>query len=88
MSYLIALIIVVVPLIWEAWATFWLWSWFAVPAGAHPVTVAGAIGISILVSLMTWQYIPNRNQLAVVWHNLVNTTTYVIIGFLIHHFLM
>jgi hypothetical protein len=39
-----------------------LWGWFIVPLGMPAVTVPWAIGISILVSLATYQYNANDEK--------------------------
>lgn len=35
-----------------------LWAWFVVPFGLQPITIAHAIGIGLIISLLTKQYVP------------------------------
>lgn len=37
-----------------------LWGWFLVPLGIHDISIAHALGIYCLISLITYQYVPNK----------------------------
>lgn len=39
-----------------------LWFWFAVPLGVAPIETAHAVGIAVLVSLLTKQYTPSSKE--------------------------
>lgn len=39
--------------IWKGYVLSVLWGWFVVPLGAPPVTIPVAIGVSLVVSLLT-----------------------------------
>ena len=40
---------------WQAWVTHRLWTWFVVPLGAPPITVAHAFALTVLVALVAPQ---------------------------------
>jgi putative flippase GtrA len=43
--------------IWRGYVLSKLWLWFAVPTfAAHPIGIAQSIGISMIVSFLTYQY--------------------------------
>lgn len=47
-------LLIAVPLIlWNAWVASTIWLWFIVPYGVHPLTVANAAGMGLLISLLT-----------------------------------
>ena len=39
-----------------------LWAWFIVPFGLQQIPMAPAIGVALLVSLLTRQYVPNNEN--------------------------
>lgn len=56
---------VLVPLgvMWSGYALAKLWSWFLVPAlGVPPLSIPAAIGLSIVVSYMTYQKSTNTDE--------------------------
>ena len=38
---------------WAGWIIHLMWQWFVVPLGVSPISVTHAIGLGILVSLLT-----------------------------------
>lgn len=39
-----------------------LWKWFAVPLGAIPISPTQFVGLALITSLLTYQYIPRDNE--------------------------
>lgn len=70
-----------------------LWGWFVVPFGVPPISVAWAIGISVLVTLLTTQYVKTEGDSK---PDFVTMTFFGIsipliawfIGFIVHSFFM
>lgn len=56
-----ALLVVVMPLavILDGWVLSVLWGWFLVPLGMPTLTVPLAIGVALIASSATRQYIPD-----------------------------
>ena len=48
--------IMILSNIWRGYVVSVLWGWFAVPLGLPSVDIAWAIGISLTVGLLTYQY--------------------------------
>ena len=60
-----AVILILAPLgyIVTGWATRILWAWFVVPVTGLPaVTTREAIGIALIVGLLTYRYTPTPKQ--------------------------
>ena len=56
-----AMAIVGVSVAWDGYVLSILWRWFAVPLFHLPVlTIAQAIGVSVIVALLTKQYVPSK----------------------------
>lgn len=36
-----------------------MWRWFVVPLGVPPISVLGAIGLSMMITLLTYQRVPD-----------------------------
>jgi hypothetical protein len=66
---LFAAAIIIVPLaIWNGAVISILWGWFIVPLGAPPLTVAHAIGVSLLIGFIRhkeWKRTPQPNMVEV-----------------------
>jgi dolichyl-phosphate-mannose--protein O-mannosyl transferase len=45
--------LIVVATLWRAWVLTVLWVWFLVPLGAPAITIATAIGISLVAGMFT-----------------------------------
>ena len=46
---------------WQGFVLMWLWQWFAVPTFDLPeLKLAAAMGITLIVSLLTNQHIPRK----------------------------
>lgn len=43
-----------------------MWAWFVVPLGVKPIGMAEAIGLSLLVSYVTYTYVDNEEDWPVV----------------------
>lgn len=56
-----ALVIAASSLI-EGYCLHVLWGWFIVPMGAKPIGIAMAIGISLVVGMLTHQHIPKPKE--------------------------
>ena len=41
--------------LFRGYVIFKLWAWFLVPIGVHPITIPIALGISLIVSILTYQ---------------------------------
>lgn len=47
----------------NGWVLSILWGWFAVPTfGLPALSIPSAIGVALVVSYLTYQYIPDRNS--------------------------
>lgn len=58
-------IVIILPLyaIWLGFVLTKLWAWFAVPAfGAPPLSIAAAVGISLIVGLVARQHPANETE--------------------------
>ena len=49
--------VLITPLaVLRGWVLSILWGWFLVPVGVRPIGIAHAIGVSILISMLTHQH--------------------------------
>lgn len=65
---------------WSGFVLSILWGWFFVPAlGAPVLSVPSAIGISLVVSYMTHQYIRTNKSDSDGWGGVVESVAYVVI---------
>lgn len=46
----------------NGWVLSYLWAWFLVPLGVRPLGVAWAIGLAVLVGLLTNHHVPVKDQ--------------------------
>jgi len=54
LGFLIAMALVWVPLaVFQGYGLLLLWEWFVVPLGFHALTLPGAMGITLIASLLT-----------------------------------
>lgn len=52
---------IVVAYLVNGWALLYLWEWFMVPLGLPPLTMAWAIGISIVIGFLTNHTMPQKD---------------------------
>ena len=68
---IVAIVIVAQSVILRGMVLSTLWGWYAVPIfGLHPLNLAQAIGVCVVVHLLTHQYVPARDK--DVWGPLAN----------------
>jgi len=75
----------------HGWVLSLLWLWFLVPLGLPTLAIAHAIGIGVLVGLLTNQYIPNRDSeeeiLNMVAHSICQPLILLTIGYIAKSFM-
>lgn len=52
MIFLLAMVLLVPLVLYEGYVLSWLWQWFVVPLSVAPITVAWAIGIVCVTSML------------------------------------
>jgi len=62
---LAAILLTIFLTILDAYVLKILWEWFIVPMGIKPLPVFNAIGISLIMSMLSYQYIPTSKDLIV-----------------------
>jgi hypothetical protein len=61
--FMVVIALVVLSVFFRAVVLTILWGWFAVPVfDFHPLSVAQAIGVATVVSLLTHQYVPAKDK--------------------------
>lgn len=74
----------------NGWALMWLWAWFITPTfSVTTISLAQAIGISLLADLLTAQHIPrNDNEMEEFYFFSFFMPVFIIVlGFLVHLFM-
>lgn len=82
--------LVIVAYIFHGIALSILWKWFMVPTlGLPAIPMTQAIGISVIMSLLTNQYIPRSKEQEVtqVIHDVVNPLVAIFVGGIVHRFM-
>ena len=77
------------------WVLSLLWAWFLVPMGLPAITIAQAIGVSLVISMLTQQFIPDartaEQRKAQLWHNVLITILHpfmvLLMGWIVRGFL-
>lgn len=68
-----ALMVLSIPsMLLEGWVLTLFWEWFVVPLGAPSVSVAQAMGLSLLVNIVVYQNIPRKDL-----HDLLDRGDYI-----------
>jgi hypothetical protein len=63
---LLSLVFTIPLYILEGWVVVKLWGWFVVPRfGAHPISIAEGIGLSLIASLVTHEFTPDDESKSV-----------------------
>ena len=66
--------------VFSGWAFAILWGWFAVPIfGLPPLTIAAAIGVSLLAGYLTHQYRPEKTEPGQHWKRFAEIIGYAIL---------
>lgn len=89
-----AVTIIAIPLvILRGWVLEKLWGWFATPLGLPDLGVAHAIGIAVLVSFLTHQYIgvkderDSKTKIAAGLGAIVSPFATLLVAYIIHSFM-
>ena len=61
-AVLVTLFALVLSPILHGWVLTYLWRWFVVPLGVKELSIAWAIGISVVVSMLTKQWQPEQKD--------------------------
>lgn len=81
-------IIMFPALMLDAWVLTVLWEWFAVPVGLPQITYATAMGLILLMSFLTHQYIPKeKNDWQPLVFLYVNPFVFLFFGWLVKLFI-
>jgi hypothetical protein len=79
----------------RGWVLSILWSWFVVPMGAPVVGITHAIGISMVVSFLTYQHIDNDSDksgiettIALCLSGLIQSVLALGLGWVVHSFMV
>lgn len=58
----IAGVIIIASLLLDGIVVKNLWEWFIVPLGTKPISLFHAIGISLIASVLTYQFTPSKKE--------------------------
>src|SRR3954465_13392868 len=63
--FVIAMVVIVLSTIYSGFVLSILWAWFMVKTFALPaLTISQALGVSIVVRFLTWEYPTNKDEKA------------------------